>query len=63
MDRILTKKAMLLSSVRLHRQDAETIVRAAAIEGLSRSEFLRRSGIERAKRVIRKSQTERRLTT
>jgi len=59
MEKVFTKVAMLLPlSVRMPRRDAEKIVEAARIEGLSRSEFLRRSGIERAKRVLRKSEKD-----
>lgn len=59
MDRILTKHPMVLqSSVRLLQGDVEIVIAAARLQGISRSEFLRRSVVEKAKRVLRKSQRE-----
>jgi uncharacterized protein (DUF1778 family) len=57
MDRVFTKSKMQLSSLRIPKRDVEAMIEAARLEGLSRSEFLRRSVVERTKRVIRKSQT------
>src|SRR5262249_109415 len=56
--RILTRRAMLLSSLRVPQSDVELIIRAATIEGISRSEFLRKSLRERGKRVVQKARTK-----
>lgn len=56
MEKIYTKIPMLLTSMRLPRRDVAMIVEGARIEGVSRSEFLRKSGVERAKRMIRRAQ-------
>lgn len=58
MEKIYTKIPMLLTSMRLPRRDIAMIVEGARIEGVSRSEFLRKSSVERARRVIRKAQNE-----
>lgn len=49
---------VLQSSVRLLQGDVEIVIAAARLQGISRSEFLRRSVVEKAKRVLRKSQRE-----
>lgn len=62
MEKIYTKIPMQIpTSVRLLPKESQVIIEAARLMGLSRSEFLRRSGIERAKRVLRRSRTEGRL--
>jgi hypothetical protein len=55
MEKIYTKPPMLLSSIRMPRRDADMIIQGARLEGISRSEFLRKSGVERARRALRKA--------
>ena len=50
--RTQTKKPMLLSTVRLPARDAEIWLTASALEGTSRSEFLRMATRERARRIL-----------
>ncbi len=52
MMRTLTKKTMLLSTVRLPARDAEIWLSASALEGISRSEFLRKAIRERARLIL-----------
>ena len=52
------KPLMLLTSVRLPQRDIGVIHEGARIEGVSRSEFLRKSSVERARRIIRRAQKE-----
>jgi hypothetical protein len=59
MERNLTKSPMVSTSIRMPRRDIEMIFQGARIEGISRAEFLRKSSVERAKRVIRKAARER----
>ena len=50
--RRFTKKEMILSSVRVPVSTAELWLAASAVEGVSRSEFLRTALRERVKRVL-----------
>jgi uncharacterized protein (DUF1778 family) len=54
-EKVYTKPPMLFTSLRLPRGDFATIVDAARIEGISKSEFLRRSAVAHATRVIRRA--------
>jgi uncharacterized protein (DUF1778 family) len=50
--RTLTKVPMQLTTVRISNKDSQLCLAAAAIEGVSRSEFLRQALRERANRVL-----------
>lgn len=52
MDRILTAIAWKVTTVRLSKRDNEYFIAAASLEGVSRSEFLRKAIRDRSKRIL-----------
>ena len=53
-----TKVAMKSTSIRMPQRDIEMIFQGARIEGISRAEFLRKSTVERARRIVRRAARE-----
>jgi predicted HicB family RNase H-like nuclease len=51
MRKIYTKEKMLASSVRVSKRDMDSVVLACRLQGISRSEFIRRTLAEKAAQI------------
>jgi uncharacterized protein (DUF1778 family) len=58
-ERIFTNAPRTGLTVRMSKRDTEVLISACRIEGISRSEFFRRSSLQAAKRILRRAQRER----
>lgn len=54
-----TKRSMKLTTVRVAADEADRFLAAATLEGISRSEFLRRSIHERTEKVLARAAQQR----